>query len=225
MSDLAVEIRKTLETLCEPGKAVELRIMSKKYGIGTMYYTDFDTLINAVLNFEQHHGDSKNYYITFNELDQRVMRRRDKIEWGRNAEPTTRGEDVVRRRWLPIDIDPDLPKGVSATDEEKEVAKAVAYAARDCLRGIGYPDPVMGDSGNGYWLFYRVDIPADPASRNTANKLINYVDAELAPHTGAKFDHVVDPNRICKLFGTIARKGVNTPETPHRQSRLIEGVA
>lgn len=221
MSDLAAEIRRTLTTLCEPRQVIELRILSDKYGVGTNYYADFDALIGDVQKLECN-PDSRNYYITFNELDPRVQRRRNKLAWGRNAQPTTSSVDVIKRRWLPIDIDPDVPKETSATDDEKEAARVTAYNTRDYLSAHGFPDPVIGDSGNGYWLFYRVDLPADSESYQAHSKLLKFLD-ENVEHTGAIIDLTPkNPDRIVKLFGTVARKGTNSEDTPHRQSRLIE---
>ena len=164
MSDVAAEIKRTLATLCQPEQVIELRILGSG-STGTNYYTDFDALTRDVLNLEHNNPDGRNYYITFNELDPRVRFRRDKIAWGKQAQPTTCGEDVVKRRWLPIDIDPDVPKGLSATDKEKETARKATFNVRDFLRMHGFPDPVIGDSGNGYWLFYCVDLPSDSENR------------------------------------------------------------
>ncbi len=39
-----------------------------------------------------------------------------------------------------------------------------AREVRDHLRGQGWPEPVVGDSGNGAHLLYRADLPNDPES-------------------------------------------------------------
>jgi hypothetical protein len=76
------------------------------------------------------------------------------------------------------------------------------------------------DSGNGYYLLYRIDLPADDGG------LVKRVLLALAQRfdtDAVKIDPAVfNPARICKVPGTWARKGDNTPERPHRESRLLE---
>ncbi len=39
------------------------------------------------------------------------------------VDAATSDQDVLRRRWIPVDIDPLRPSGVSATKEEKKAAE------------------------------------------------------------------------------------------------------
>jgi hypothetical protein len=79
---------------------------------------------------------------------------------------------------------------------------------------------MLADSGNGYHLLYRVDLPADDGG------LVERILAALGerfdtPH--AKIDRTVfNPARICKLPGTLARKGDSTADRPHRRAKLLE---
>ena len=70
-------------------------------------------------------------------------------------------QHVSRRRWLYIDIDPVRIAGIGATDEEKASALVVVGTVRRHLAELGYPDPIIADSGNGWHLFYAIDLPAD----------------------------------------------------------------
>ena len=78
---------------------------------------------------------------------------------GRN--PTTADTDIVRRRWLLIDCDPRRASGVSSSNLEHDFALAKAREIRDGLSSLGWPKPVLTDSGNGAQLMYRIDLPAD----------------------------------------------------------------
>lgn len=127
---------------------------------------------------------------------------------------------ITRRRWLPIDLDPERPvKTVSATDEEHALALARAHRIADALQAEGWPAPILIDSGNGAWLLWAIDLPADDGG------LVQQCLQALA----ARFDDafvkvdlsVYNPARICKIPGTWARKGDDTPERPHRQARLL----
>ena len=75
-------------------------------------------------------------------------------------EPTTADSEVLARRWLLIDCDPKRASGVSSTKAEHESALAKARKIRSDLFSLGWPDPIMTDSGNGAQLMYRIDLPA-----------------------------------------------------------------
>lgn len=144
---------------------------------------------------------------------------------------------ISSRRWFLIDCDPVRPAGTSSTGAEKAAALVRAKQVRDYLRSEGWPDPVLADSGNGYHLLYRVDLPADDTFErrdSTVVKLANGPTTELLRktlvHLAEQFDDdqveidrsVYNASRVCKLYGTWARKGEDTPERPHRLSALVE---
>lgn len=136
---------------------------------------------------------------------------------------TVKTGDPVSRRWFMIDVDPRKAEGHAddnATDAEHEAAREVAYAINAHLSGAGWPAPVVVDSGNGWNLFYRVDLPNDPMSR----ALFKRVLAELGERfgAGALIDpKVINANRIAKIPGTWACKGPHTAERPHRPCRMV----
>jgi hypothetical protein len=96
----------------------------------------------------------------------------------------------------------------------------VALAVQEYLRGRGWPDPVVVDSGNGYHLLHRIDLPAEDGG------LVARCLAALAARFDsdrAKIDQAVhNPARLCKIPGTVARKGDSMPDRPHRRARLLE---
>jgi P4 family phage/plasmid primase-like protien len=128
---------------------------------------------------------------------------------------------ILRRERLLIDFDPHRTYG-NASDSEKAAARRQVLAVRDYLRSIGWPEPMLCDSGNGFHVVFAIDLPNDQSSED----LVRGVLLALA----AKFDtpeaHVdtgnFEANRLCKLPGTWARKAPATPERPHRQSGVIE---
>jgi hypothetical protein len=127
---------------------------------------------------------------------------------------------VVGRRWLYVDVDPVRLAGISATDAEKAAAHRVAGAVRQHLDGLGWPAPILADSGNGYHLFYPLDLPAADGG------LVQRCLAALAVRfdtDAAKVDKAVhNAARIAKLPGTLARKGDPTPDRPHRRGGILE---
>ena len=135
-----------------------------------------------------------------------------------------RAVDVVRRRWLLFDIDPLKAAGFdkhSATDEEKDAALAPARIVHAYLSDVGWPEPVVVDSGNGWYLMYRIDLPNDEESRALVRAVLYamamYVDGETC-----SFDKSVhNADRLAKLPGTWARKGQQTDDRPHRPCRIV----
>jgi hypothetical protein len=61
----------------------------------------------------------------------------------RFAPATTANSDVISRRWLPIEFDPDRPSGVTSSDSEHVEAHTRARACRAWLAIYGWPDPTL----------------------------------------------------------------------------------
>ena len=86
----------------------------------------------------------------------------------------------------------------------------------------GWTGEVLADSGNSYHLRYPVNLPANAESKELNRRLLQGL--------AARFDNdecIVDPTvfdnaRLCKLYGTVSRKGENTPERPWRSSAILE---
>lgn len=133
--------------------------------------------------------------------------------------------DIVRRRWLPVDVDPVRPANTNATNGEKAAAWAQAHLVREILEGIGLRGLILSDSGNGWHPCYPLDLPADDASERLVQETLQHL-AGIADTAEAKVDtSVFDACRIWKVPGTLVRKGTATEERPHRWARVIEGVA
>jgi AAA domain len=133
--------------------------------------------------------------------------------------------DISRFFWLPLDFDPVRDADTQtapSTDAEKEAAHRTMLDCRDYLRGYGFLDPIVGDSGNGYHLLYAIDLPNNPATRDLIKSCIEAV-AYLFGDDRVKVDtSVANPGRIWKLYGTVAHKGTASPERPHRLSRVLD---
>ena len=91
---------------------------------------------------------------------------------------------------------------------------------RDDMARFGWPVPIMAISGNGYHLLYRIDLPTND------DGLIERVLLALCERysdDSVTVDRAVhNPSRITKVIGTLARKGDDTPDRPHRRSELLE---
>jgi hypothetical protein len=212
-------IRKALQVLVAPDQVAELRILPDRQAgppranlpVRSGFF-DADHLAEMAEQAERwsvHYPHYQGVYFTLNPLKPELLdRRRYAVDAGEKG--TLAGnEDVVRRRWLLVDVDPERPTDTSATDAEKAEARKVIEAVRAHLRESGWPEPILSDSGNGYHLLYRIDLPADDGD------LVKRVLAALArrfDNGTARVDTAVfNPARICKLPGTWARKGTIPP--------------
>ena len=85
-----------------------------------------------------------------------------------NPTGTTSDNEITCRRNLLIDIDPDRPSGVSSTEAEHQSALDKALEIRDALISEGWPKPLLGDSGNGAHLIFRLpDLPNNAENKET----------------------------------------------------------
>ena len=160
--------------------------------------------------------------ITLNPVSPDLLARaNNRIKVGERAS-TTSDTHIVRRQFVLLDFDPERPSGISSTDAEKEAARQKALEVRQHLRDLEWPDPVFSDSGNGYHLLYRVDLPNDTESADLIRSLLLVLDA-LHGDEAVKIDTAVyNAARIVKLYGTVARKGDHTSDRPHRNSLILE---
>ncbi|HPW10530.1 MAG TPA: hypothetical protein PK154_05390, partial [Methanoregulaceae archaeon] len=161
---MSSEVKRALAALFRDGGIVELRALTD-HSVHSGYFDNFDTLAEKAANLDTL-PEVAGIYVTLNAVDPALLSRRAnrvKMNLGRK-DPTTSDSDVISRRWLPIDLDPVRPSGVSSTDEEHEAALAHAGRIRTWLGEQGFPDPVMADSGNGAHLLYPIDLPNDDES-------------------------------------------------------------
>ena len=132
----------------------------------------------------------------------------------------TGDKDVVATDVVLIDIDPVRASGISATKIEKLAARDVRHKVLEWLtkRGI---TALRGDSGNGYHLL----IPTIPYKNTEAvtdrvEQFLHLLDKKFSTAT-VKIDTTVgNPARISKVYGTLAMKGSNTTDRPHRYAKV-----
>jgi len=140
------------------------------------------------------------------------------------ASVTTTDTEIVRRRWLLVDVDPVRPAGVSATDDELAAAITRAAGIRDYLASLDWPAPIEVESGNGAHLLYHIDLPRDDGGLVQRALVVladQFDDDEVSVDRS-----VFNPARIVKIAGTTARKGddlrdvAGVIDRPHRRSRV-----
>lgn len=210
--------------LFAPDQVVELRALGVESGPGRPHTVAgyFDgahraEMVRAALDVTKR---ASGVYATLNPINPALLARRANRTGRADTGALTKDADATARRWLLVDVDPVRPAGISATDTERAAAAERADAVRAFLAECGWPEPVRADSGNGTHLLYRVDLPADDGG------LAKRVLAALAARfdtADAKVDRAVfNAARICKLPGSLARKGDSTTDRPHRRAKVLD---
>jgi hypothetical protein len=211
--------------LIAPGQIIEVRAITDD-GIASGYFDSPEDLAEKVEALDVV-PSVQGIYVTLNPINPALLSRRAnriKMRLGKK-DVTTADSDIVKRQWLPVDVDPVRPSGVSSTDKEHDAAISKARRIAEYLTGMGWPVPVLADSGNGAHLLYRIDLPNDDGSRDLVKHCLEVL-ASVFNDAVAQVD-VANFNaaRIWKLYGTMSRKGDNTADRPHRRAAIIEAPA
>lgn len=206
------EVRRALGLMVDRGNWVQIQSLP---GARFRHHpgSDLDALVATVADL----GGGSGTYLSLN-------------PFGGNLAKAVKNSDILARRWFLIDPDAKkadpgtgrpVDRNASTTDEEKGCSRRVTEAIRDFLEDAGWPDPIDVDSGNNWQLLYRVDLPND--------RLSQQILAHCLRRLGDRFDTervtvdrgVHDARRICKVPGTMVRKGRDTPDRPWRMSRIV----
>ncbi len=229
---ITIEIARFLNLLVQPGDVFEVRAPKCLERRGATYtstvsgyfmHDSIETAAGLIAELDES-ALAPGVYVTLNPVRPDLLARAaNRLK--RRAPETSADGDILARRWLLIDVDPIRPSGVSATDEELELARQRASAIYVFLSTLGWPEPIVAMSGNGYHLLYHIDLPVDDCD------LVRRVLAAIADHfddARITIDRSVhNPARITKIIGTMARKGDDLPAgegitaRPHRRSKLF----
>ena len=211
------QIIKWLSLLHATDDVIELRIpKANKRGTISGYFDDRARLAEvAVRESNKHQG----IYVTLNPVTPELLARASNrvVDW---ASGLTTDNLVLRRRNLLIDLDPSRPSGISSTDSEHVAAIEIARRIRAGLSKLGWPEPLLADSGNGAHLIYRIDLP--PEDGGLVQRILNAVALRWGDESVEIDTTVHNASQLVKLYGTMARKGDSTNDRPHRQSCVLE---
>ena len=218
------ECLRTLQQFIEPGQVTQLvAIEASEPGLRQPQtfagYFDFDHLCEMAAVAAKYSGNAKGVFFTLNPLLTDVLARcRNRVKIARKGDAAS-DRDVLCRKWLMIDVDPVRPGGISSSETEKQHAWQCVESVRRHLGSSGLPEPLVADSGNGYHLYYRVDLPADsPIPRHFLSTLSGRFSTALVTIDTS----VASASQLTKIFGTLAAKGDSTSDRPHRLSCIID---
>ena len=131
-------------------------------------------------------------------------------------------KDIAYRDLLLIDIDKVGHKGQPSTDAELEAARLLSEQIADFLKSEGWDEPIRMMSGNGYHLYYVLNkLPNDENAKALVEGALHELADKFNNDIVAVDTVVFNASRITKVPGTIARKGPNTAERPHRMAVVL----
>ena len=221
-----VEIARALGVFCAEDQIIEIRALGvstpdyKQEHTSSGYFDDQDKAAKTAAQIDSYaHG----IYFTINPCKPELLSRRyNRVKTCGKKDQTTADHNIDRRRWLPIDADPVRVSGVSSNDIEHKAAISRAYQIRDWLESLGWQGIVLADSGNGAHALAPIDLPNDPESTILVQQCLEALASKFNDSVVTIDTSNHNASRIWKLPGTVARKGDNTPERPHRQARLLD---
>lgn len=211
---------------CVRGQVTEIRALNvpREYGKPCTvagWFDDPSALTASVIELESRRPPG--IYMTLNPVSPALLARAHNrmIDY---PKATASDHDIIKRVWLPIDLDPVRSSGVSATPKEIENARLRAVDVETFLaKELGEPPGLRGFSGNGWHLLYRTDLPNDEKSTAFVRHLIEVVADRFSDNVVTIDRSVFNAGRIWKLYGTLARKGDEVPRLGrvHRRSALV----
>ncbi len=182
-------------------------------GVAVGYFDSWEAALHTI---DSEPGKYKAAYFTLNpiKLPEGISVNPASVRLSTNA---ASGSDIERRVWLLVDLDPDRPSKTNSTEDEKQTVREQAERVRQWLCSRGWPEPVLADSGNGIHLLYRIELPNDEATTALLKSFLARL-RQLFPLVDAGN---FDAPRVCKLYGSWARKAEHTEERPHRRSAIM----
>ncbi len=214
------DIRRTLAVYHPDGTTFELcGIGTDRYpkAVDGGFFDDREKAVEAACKLTRDHHA---VYITINPVDAALLSRaNNRIKSGLAR---TQDKEVPRLPRLLIDADPVRPSGTNSTNQEHDTAIELCGRIKADLGALGWPEPLVADSGNGGHLIYC--LPDLPNTTETIELLKACLKA-LAQRYNTGTHHVdettFNPAQLSKLYGTWARKGDSTPDRPHRLARIL----
>ncbi|MCX5812737.1 MAG: hypothetical protein NT178_09370 [Proteobacteria bacterium] len=207
------------------GEVVEIRViylkgrMAGEYHKGTLsgYFDDNSKFCEAVKTLEQ--CEHTGIYFTLQVIDPRLLARAfNRMKPGILG---TSDPNVIAYRWLPIDLGPVRPAGISSSDSELEQAyemreRVIVWIAEN----LNFTNPVKAMSGNGYHLLYKLpDLEANEQNKQFIKSILENIDEQFSTSKVSIDTAVFNPARIWKLYGTRTGKGDEVPANQYREAR------
>lgn len=219
----AISFRRWWDVFHSEDKVVEIRLIGAKDGkeiILSGYFTDCESALAAI----QEESGTFNVFSPFNPILPACENRAQLGCFRRltRNEPSTSDNDIERRNWLMVDFDPVRPTGTNSSDAEKAKALVTMKQVGVFLRDRGFTAPVVVMSGNGYHLYYRINIPNNDDCKDLLQRCLEVLALFFGNDSVDIDRQVFNAARITKVVGSISHKGRNTKDRPCREAAFVK---
>ena len=210
-------IRKWWDIFVKDNGFTEVRILGRFQYSG--YFDNVDSIIQAIKPYAD--MDDEQMYFVLNKIDSACFGRQQSGKIVKSPKITTNDNDITRRCFVFVDFDPVRKSGTNASNEEFELAHKKAQDVFRFLREKGFGEPIICKSGNGLHLTYKVDFPNDEETTEIIKHFYEYLGSLFSDDKVDIDTKVFNLARLCKLYGTTAKKGANLQDRPWRMSEII----
>ena len=219
------ELKRTLEVFKTSNGLHEIEVLNmlNKSDNYSGIYDDIELLCKDIQKYD---CGNYNLYFRLNELKDAVKGKMQYNKFIRGAKGAT-DIDIKHRDWLFLDFDPIREGGVkdiAANDEEMEKSHLVAVACYRYLKGLGFPDPVVCKSGNGWHILYKLDKVQEEKDKTVVvfKNFLAYLALQFTTNDVDLDLKNTNASRLTKLYSTKSRKGSDIAERPHRKSEIVK---
>jgi hypothetical protein len=215
--------RRVLED--HPEAVYELRALGVRTSDGRPSMT-VSGYFNDVALMAQHaaklSGRAEGIYVTLNPAKEALLARAaNRVAY--SPKRTTKDEEIACYRLLLVDVDPNRESGISSTDEEHAAALERAQQIRQWLmEERNWPAPASADSGNGAHLLWPIELPNNDQSKQLLHSTLKALAQRFNDNKVKVDTSTFNAAQISKAYGTLACKGDNTAERPHRIAQLLD---
>lgn len=218
------QIRQWWQVFKGDGKLVEIRLLGMNTYSG--YFTDVERLISQLrpmldYNNFQYYGSMQAYF-TLNDINPELYSREQRDVFKKRPKATTTDGDIIRRRFILIDLDPNRAAGISASDAEFEKAHLKAVDVYRYLVKAGFHEPIITRSGNGWHVYLTCDMPNDEQHNELVKRFLQSLSKMFSDDAVSIDEKVFNPARIDKLIGTWAKKGSDSEERRWRIADIVK---
>ena len=210
-------IRRWWDIFVKDNGFTEVRILGRFQYSG--YFDNVDSIIQAIKPYAD--MDDEQMYFVLNKIDDACFGRQQSGKIVKSPKITTNDNDIIRRCFVFVDFDPVRKSGTNASNEEFELAHKKAQDVFRFLREKGFSEPIICKSGNGLHLTYKVDLPNDEETTEIIKHFYEYLGSLFSDDKVDIDTKVFNLARLCKLYGTTAKKGANLQDRPWRMSEII----
>lgn len=180
------------------------------------YFTDCETMLSQIKQY-----DGMGIYATINAIKESCYGRTQHDAIIQRPKSTTNDSDIDHRNIILLDFDPERPSDTNASDEEVKCAEMKMRAVYKFLQDQGFSAPVVAFSGNGFHLYYKIDLDNNEETKELVQNFLHALDMMFSDEKVKVDISVFNASRIAKVIGTTSNKGTNTQERPQRLSYFV----